>query len=313
MRNFKDRMKKTIEIISSVNFFAFVSSLFAFFLVYETLVYKGDPGKFYFIYAFLGILIVLNIFLCSASRFFGKIKSKPHFKLIHWGIIIVILGFIFSGIFSFQGEMFLVKGEESNLVQSADGIYKLPFRIKLEGFYIEYYKDPKPYIYFKDETNGKVSAEKGVKLKKGDISCEVENFYSDFSIKGDGKFFSKTLYYNNPAVLLSCYSGKNKSRFWLFEKKSGHISENLPFELKIEDADIKDFKSEISIFYKGDSVKADVSVNNPFSFEGYKIYQTSYEPSQGEASILTVKKDKWFWLVMLGFISLSLGVLLWII
>jgi cytochrome c biogenesis protein ResB len=71
------------------------------------------------------------------------------------------------------------------------------------------------------------------------------------------------------------------------------------------------FESDVTIYSKDGQVHDDViSVNNPFTINGYKIYQSSYDEVAGEYSeysIFEIIKDPWLPIVYAGLIILMIG------
>lgn len=304
-------MKKTLEILSSIKIFAALASVMSAFLVYDTVFNKGESVVRSPVFAVLAIGLFVNILSCILLRLSGKTRFPLYFHLIHWGILVIIAGFLLSSFYAFEGDMLLSKGQESNMAQGTDGVYKLPFRIRLDSFLIEYYLPPEPEIYVSGDKNP-FPAVSGKKISAGSKLCKIEKFLPDFVLNEKNEASSRTPFFNNPAVRISCMYGKKIEYYWVFANTGGHGGES-PFSLKIKNGEIKNFISSFTVFYRGKEYHGSACVNSPFSFEGYKIYQTSYESSMGEASLLTVKKDKWVWLVLSGFAVLSAGVIAWIL
>lgn len=305
-------VEKIAKALSSIKVFVISTSAMSVFLVYDTIFAKGYYPARDYILGFLGFAIFLNILSCTFSRLIYKVKSSVSFHLIHWGILLTIAGFILSSIYSFEGEMFIHKGEESNLVISEDTIYKIPFRIRLESFKIEYYSNPLAEIYNPISKEAK-PAVPGAEISSGESVCRVEKFIPDFVLNEKNEAMSRTPFFNNPAAKISCKSrNKKEDSYWIFSNSSGHSDEKQHILLRVKNSDIKNFISSFKILYRGKKIDARVSVNSPYSFEGYKIYQTSYDSSAGEASVLTIKKDKWLWLVFIGFLILSAGAIIWL-
>ncbi|GAB4029934.1 MAG: hypothetical protein Fur0012_05050 [Elusimicrobiota bacterium] len=303
-------MKRILEIFSSIIIFAALASAISVFLIYDTVFNKGESVVRSPVFVALAIGLFINILSCVISRISGKTRFPVYFYLVHWGILIIIAGFVLSSFYAFQGDILLLKGQESNIAQGVDGVYKLPFRIRLDSFSIEYYLTPEPEIYVSGDKNP-FPVVSGKSISVGNKLCRIEKFLPDFVLNEKNEAFSRTAFFNNPAVRISCVSGKKTESYWIFASIGGHGGAS-PFLLKIKNGEVKNFISAFTILYRGKEYRGATSVNSPFSFEGYKIYQTSYEPSMGEASLLTVKKDKWVWLVLFGFAVLAAGAVVWL-
>lgn len=302
-------MLKIFYLLSSVKILAVNLTIIIILLIYDTLVNRGEPVIKSALFTGLNIILFVNIFSCVFLRFFKKVKMSLSFIFIHLGLLIVIAGFILSSILSFEANVFLKQEEETVLATDEKGdIFRLPFRIRLKDFNIEYYKQPKPVIVTKE---GKIyDCTDGIEIMVNNKVYKIEKFFNDFVIEGEKKFSNRTPFYNNPAVLVS-YTDKNKKEnFWVFYNNS---NTEQPFQLKLIDNDVKDYISDVDIIYNGREYNAKISVNKPLSFAGYKIYQTGFEPSEGKSTIFAVKKDNFVWVVFAGFLILGAGVILWIV
>ncbi len=84
------------------------------------------------------------------------ITSRPHPILnvgavvVHVSILLIILGGIFSFIFGFSGDMFIVEGGVSDVVISRDIRYLLDFELGLKKFTLSRYEDGTPKEYRSD-------------------------------------------------------------------------------------------------------------------------------------------------------------------
>lgn len=302
-------MVKIFSLLSSLKILAVNLTIIIILLIYDTLINRGEPVIKSYLFSGLNIILFLNIFSCVFLRFLKKIKMSLSFILIHLGLLVVIAGFILSSVLSFEANVFLKQKEEVVLATDEKGdIFRLPFRIRLKDFNIEYYKQPKPVIVTKE---GKIyDCADGVEIEVNKKVYRIEKFFNDFVIEREKKFSNRTPFYNNPAVLVSYKDKTKKENFWVFYNNS---NTEQPFQLKLIDNDVKDYISDVDIIYEGREYNAKISVNNPLSFFGYKIYQTGFEPSEGKSTVLTVKKDNFVWVVFAGFFILGAGVVLWII
>ncbi len=86
----------------------------------------------------------------------------------------------------------------------------------------------------------------------------------------------------------------------------------LPFSVSLEDFQIdyypdgispKQYTSHLIV----DGKPLSVSVNNPVSYDGYTLYQDSYDNLYGQYSVLLVVRDPWQPVVFLGMVLLALG------
>ncbi len=301
-------MKKILAYFSTFKFFAIITTLMILMLIYETIINKSSSVINSISFIVLTIALFINIFFCSLLRILNRIKTPIHYWLIHAGILVVIAGFILSSLFSFKADMFVLKGQEEIFAyDEKNEMYRVPFRIRLNDFKIEYYKEPVPYLVYKNN----IKVEEGKIIKLNGNEYKIERFFNDFIMYENGNYSNKTEFFNNPAVLISYEKEGKKEKIWVFEARGER--NNSIFSLKIENSDIKDFISDITILYEGKEHNAKVSVNKPYKFMDYKIYQTSFDPAYEKNSIFTVKKDVFVPLVFTGFIVMLTGVILWII
>lgn len=286
--------------------FLLVSFVLVTLLIYDTVFNNSKSIVSSKLFIFVSIILCLNIFLCSFLKIINRNKLRIHFYLIHFGIIVVILGFMTSSVSRFEADVELKKGEEKDEVEFNGYLYRIPFKIRLNSFEIIYYKNPTLFITINEK---RYPCQNGTEIKYNNDLYKIERCFNDFAIDTNGKYINRTSYFNNPAAVLSL---NGSERIWLFLNKGSHFNQNLPLTLKLLDADIKDFISDIDIFHLGKRYNFKVSVNKPVLFNGYKIYQMGYDPLEGEHTVLTIKRDKLAWIVFVGFILISGGALLWI-
>ena len=93
----------------------------------------------------------------------------------------------------------------------------------------------------------------------------------------------------------------------------GHEVGDFPWraELELKDGEIKNYCSRVRIRDGKGEAEARIAVNDPVSHRGYTFYQRSYNPSDPGATVLTVKRERFLWLVYCGFLSLIVGVFTW--
>jgi cytochrome c biogenesis protein ResB len=303
-------MSGFINIISNIKIFIVSSSFIIILLIYDTLLNKGKSVINSWIFLLPVIVLFFNILSCAIKRFIANKKVSLWFYFIHIGVLIIIVGFVLSSVFKVEGEMFLKKNDESNIIYSSDNeMYRIPFRIMLKDFQIEYYRKPYAVVVVGDK---EYDVFEGKSFEYRGVVYKIEKFLNDFVMDENGNFTNRTEFFNNPAVMISYFKNNQKEKVWLFEGKSFHTPELADFKLKIKDSDIKDFISKLKIIYNSKEEDVQISVNSPYKFMDYKIYQTSYDPVEGKASIITVKKDNYGVITIFGFLILVIGVILWI-
>ena len=83
---------------------------------------------------------------------------------------------------------------------------------------------------------------------------------------------------------------------------------------KVENAPVKDYRSDLSVLEEGQTVvRKVIEVNHPLHYGGYRFYQASYGTEGGKwYTVLSVSSDSGVNLVYLGFILLTAGAFWWL-
>lgn len=304
-----------LKILSSLRlFFGLCLALGAVF-IYQTLFNRGTPVYGAPWFAALGLLLAGNIAACAL----GRLKTAPpHFLLLHAGLVVVIGGAFATRAFRFEAQLPLHTGETSGLAYRDGRPYRLPFSVRLEDFRLEYYQEPLGRLIVEDGTaHREFDAMEGAVIKLPDSRAEIKvlRLARDFGLDANNRVVEKSPNWYNPAAQLEITAGGKKKKLWFFSNFPGMHEGTLPFTIfyALEQAEIKDFTSSVTLKpAAGAEVKADIAVNRPFKFQGYTLYQTSYDPADAGYSLLTVTLDRGLWVVYCGFIMLLSGVLLWL-
>ena len=91
----------------------------------------------------------------------------------------------------------------------------------------------------------------------------------------------------------------------------------LPFEVYLNDfevkyypgsMDVENYFSDINIIESGKNTKARISVNEPFSYKGYRFFQKRF--SNENSTILTVNYNPGSFLIYIGYILLTAGLII---
>ena len=249
---------------------------------------------------------------CTICLAISIVKTKMYKKfgafLIHLAFIVIFIGAAFTRYFGEEGVLHLRVGESGNTMQSVKPYlivemlgenFSYPLKLSLFGkndFEFKNFIDGKEFIinllgYKKDEKNApaKLSLEisfngekKSVKLKGG-AGYELE-----------------------PSVLSF---GGQEAKFYFSSKAL-----NLPFSLKLDEFILEryaglnspsSYTSKVSIA----GGKYDISLNNPLTIDGYKIFQSSYDPDElGSAFEISCDPGKiptyiGYFLLCLGFVA----------
>ena len=303
-----------IKFLSSLRLFFAVTLALGAVLIYQTLFNRGVPVYGTPWFAALGVLAAANIAACALGR---ARTASTHFLLLHAGLVVVILGAFVTRFYRFEAELPLRSGQTTDTVYAGDAAYKLPFSVTLEDFSLEYYAEPLGRITV--ETDGSrlvFDGKEGTAIEvPGRARIKVLRAVRDFGLTAGKEVIEKSRYWHNPAVQLEIRTGSKTRKLWFFSNFPAMHSQTLPFGIfySMEQAEIKNFTSAVAVKTAGGrELKARISVNRPFSLDGYTLYQTSYDPAEAGYSLITATLDRGVWLVYAGFAMLLIGVLLWL-
>lgn len=200
--------------------------------------------------------------------FYKKINWFSFFSvyIVHFSLVVVILGALIGAIFGYRGNISIIEGESSNVVypfRKADPIY-LDFHIKLNKFILETYPNGMPKEYISNITiiDGNQTVDAIIKVnqpfKYKDITFYQAsyNVIPEFKVKirYNGKLEEKVLSPFQPLNLEDRYSiavqdygeahGFIYIRIWALDEQKGESQEAIvisgfpPSELKFYDNEI---------------------------------------------------------------------------
>ncbi len=304
-----------LRALSSLRLFFILSALLAAAMLFETLFNRGASVYGTAWFAGLGLALAANIAVCSLRR----IRTAPtHFTLLHLGLVGVIAGAFLTRYTRFEAELPLYSGAATDSVDALDGIYRLPFSVRLEDFRLEYYAEPQGRLTVWDEQGQplRVAAQPGASVRtSGGVTVTVRQTRKDFGLNARREAVEKSPYWNNPAAQVEVASGADTRAFWVFSNFSGMGAPASPVRLSyaVEGAEIRDFISRVTIRSAGgEETRGEIRVNRPLKHAGYTLYQTSYDPADAGYTLLTVTRVRGLWMVYSGFAALLLGVGLWL-
>ncbi len=276
-------------------------------------------------WAFILILIVFlsNLGLITIKRFLQFSISNVGFILNHLGLFLLLTaGVLGSGdlqrltIDTKENQpSWIALDEENNPIE-------LPFAFFLKDFRLEEYP---PKLALVDNNTGDLHFNDGKNLYliENDKSYE----FGDFEIKinnyltSSGKIGNKYAFVNEigspPAALVEVTDKKTDSIIngWIscgsFSKQPQSLKLNEQLSLVMTVPEAKKFSSDITILTQ-DETKTDVTleVNKPYKFEGWKIYQYSYDDNLGKwsnISVLEMVKDPWLPVIYIGIFMMIAG------
>ncbi len=268
--------------------------------------------------------LLITLGMATLKRIIPLKLSNLGYLLNHLGLWIVLFSATFGASQIQRIEMSVVEGQIENRAynRSENFWVEMPFAIQLNDFILEQYP---PKLGVVDNKTGKIIHENGKNLMLVDTAAvgtildwKIEILqYLDQSGKAGNHY-----YFNNepgaaPAVQVQVLA-KNRP-----DTITGWIScgsFNRSYEaLKISDQyslimlfpEPKKFLSEIEIrTTNGESIAVSLEVNKPFRYDGWKIYQVSYDDELGrwsDTSVIEFVRDPWLPAVYTGIFMMLAG------
>lgn len=275
----------------------------------------------------VALVILLYIRITKITvRSFGTI-------LMHLSVVVILCGGYFSRVSGDKGMLPIYENQtldqyevnttphacyfncrdEDIKQQSSNGHKKvrrqLPFSISLNSFSISYYDQKyRLYLYefnhhtklYRPITSWNLKTlEKGIAVSGHTILIRDPNAGTDstrtleIAEKSDPTKKRTILvdaYHPKPVML-----GQLSTKVVVFELTSKMV---------------KEYLSNVTVVEKGGAVSQhEIKVNHPLSFQGYTIYQSSYDPSNPNFSIFQIVYDPGLWWVYSGFMILLIGMI----
>ncbi|MDR4509361.1 MAG: cytochrome c biogenesis protein ResB [Candidatus Brocadiaceae bacterium] len=138
----------------------------------------------------------------------------------------------------------------------------------------------------------------------------IEKYFPSFDF--EKKVIKKSDQLGVPAVLVEVEGPKGRVSDWLFSNSqyaTWYTDENFAILYESTGESIKHFISKLRIIKNGETVvEKSIKVNDPLKYEGYSIYQSSYDPEAGNYTGLQISTDPGIPVVFTGFGALCVGV-----
>lgn len=199
---------------------------------------------------------------------------------------------------------------------------ELPFAIYLNDFLIEEYN---PKLALVDNKTGSIAHNDGKNLylvEKGEtyhfhnFEVKIDNFLPN-AIRFGTRYESVNELGSPPAAKITVKNIENDSiqTAWIssgsfrYPYESLKISEEYSIVMTIPE--VKKFSSDIDILtIEGERISTILEVNKPFKYEGWKIYQLSYDDKKGkwsDLSVIELVKDPWLPFIYIGIFMMIAG------
>ena len=247
---------------------------------------------------------------CAICLAISIVKTKMYKKfgafLIHLAFILIFIGAALTRYFGEEGVMHLRVGESGNSMQStkpylrvqiSNESFEYPLKLSLLG---------KNDFRFKKDINGKEFEIKIAGYKKDEkntpATLTIEAGFAGQKSK-TAKVKGGAGYDLEPSIL--SFDGQ-EAKFYFSSRAI-----NLPFSLKLEKFILEryaglnspsSYTSRVNIA----GSEHDISLNNPLTIDGYKIFQSSYDPDE-LGSALEINKDPGKIPTYIGYFLLCLG------
>ncbi len=138
----------------------------------------------------------------------------------------------------------------------------------------------------------------------------VANYFPSFDFKKE--VVKKSDQIGTPAVFVEMEGPNGKVSDWIFSNTqyaTWYSDNNLALVYESTGESVKHFISNLRILDNGKTVaEKSIKVNDPLEYNGYVIYQSSYDPEAGNYSGLQIVKDPGIPIVYTGFGILCFGV-----
>ena len=203
-------------------------------------------------------------------------------------------------------------------------LYELPFTVQLLDFNIEEYNpkigimDARSGVLLNEDGKSVVLIEEGLKASIMDWDIEIVNFEPN-SLKSGTDYYSADSIGAAPAAYVKTInriSGEEKSD-WISSGSIVVTHQHMPLDerktLVMTIPEPQKYSSDIIIRgQNGKELSRTLEVNKPFKYQGWKLYQISYDERLGKwsrTSIIEAVRDPWLPVVYVGIFLLLAGAL----
>lgn len=281
-------------------------------------VYSSDA------FTLLLVLLFVNLLLGIVIRLRESVR-RPVVLLIRAGFLLVLLGAFSGRMWGSRAVAQLYEGQETDEFKSPQGGMVSPgFALRLDRFEVERYPYGELELGIRSADNDDMilyPVRMGEWVGAEAMRVKPLRYLPDFKMDADRNIQSKSAEPNNPALEVEVDAGGESERGWLFARfphlppvglsrtlRAGRI---VFFDRGSER--VKSYRSEVTILREGRSLASGTAeVNRSMKFNGYRIYQSTYDPVGWQWSGLEIVRDPGLPLVYLGYLCLALGITLWV-
>jgi len=273
-----------------------------------------------FPFLIINVLLLMVLGYTVINRLTKKITIRNiAFFFNHAGLFIIIAGG-YMGSSDMQTLSVPIKEGESTNIAFTDKneAVKIPFNIKLNDFFVDEY--PPEIMIYNAKTgqpfpiDRKIPAKKGQSTDLQSLKIEVLDYYP-YAYPADSGFVSTDKFGSVHAALLKIKNDSVSQKEWVstgnFMFRPSVINFNNEIIIELMEPVVKKFQSNIDLMDENKSLKnLIIEVNKPFNYNGWKIYQSSYDKQLGRwstTSVFQMVKDPWLAVVYVGIVMLMLG------
>lgn len=298
---------------------------------------------------FLTLLAILsgNLLVCVVRRILAlkRVAGGSRLRLmgtilVHLSLLAIFLGGLLRGIWAERGFIEFHEGESAAFFSTGTERVQLPFTVQLLKFEIERYPATDSSIktaqdtYFENlvitwperKIRAVLKVEPGAETSVGELfRVRIVRREPDFVVDTTTReIISRSAELRNPAILVQVSSPGGEAERWVFARypdfnmHTTNIAQQIPFNLNYEvmvsaarKVPIKSFKSTLLI-QEGSlpPLQKTIEVNSPLSYGGYTFYQSGYNENDPTWTSLQVVRDPGVRVVYLGFVLMTLGLLI---
>ena len=265
-------------------------------------------------------LLGLNLVACILGRldtlYWGSL-------LVHAALVLVMIGAAARSHWGHRAQLVLHVGDAASASltnKDGDPAGSLPFSVALKEFHVDYHNPGRHHLSLSGPQGAKAELDvepgKSYALPDGQ-ALEVLRYIPDFVIDLEkNEASSRSEQPNNPALQLRVSGGQGKqgprnNTYWAFADFPLQHQDGQPWqaEYSFTEPDVKQYTSKVEVLGEEGkaATEATLSVNHPFRWMGWTLYQSGFDPENSGVSVLQASHDPGTPWVFAGCIILLIG------
>ena len=269
--------------------------------------------------------MLLSLGLVIAGRIGKRLTLRNSgFLLNHGGLWIILVGMSVGSGDLMEMHLTAVRGVPVNHERGPQILNRLPFSVQLEDFQIEYH--PPKIALFDPFEEGVPEIQKSFPFARENQTIRIKDWeltpiqvLTDVVPSKEGYIPSDSLEGGSAVYIRSKHRESGElSEGWAFSGSLLHESGSLFLgnntQLSVFRPEPRKYRSVLTLMKSsGQRDSFQLEVNQPISYEGWKIYQSGYNTSMGsrsQTSVLYLIRDPWLPCIYLGIFMLFAGGLL---